>query len=270
VKKRGDEIMSEGTVTVERRGHVLLMGLDRTDKLNAVDLAMFRELATAYGELERDQALRCGVVFAHGKHFTAGVDLMQWAPVFASGQLPEIPDGAIDPLGFDDERRVSKPIVMAAQGLCLTIGIELMLSTDIRVAAKNTRFAQIEIKRGIYPVGGATVRFIQEVGWSNAMRYLLTGDEFRAREAHRMGLVQEVVATGEQLDRAVALAETIAAQAPLGVCATLKSARLARRQGEAAAFARLLPDLGPIMASEDAQEGVMSFLERREARFAGR
>ena len=262
--------MSEGKVTVERRGHVLLMGLDRTSKHNAVDLNMFAELAKAYGELEGDQELRCGVVFAHGDNFTAGVDLAQWAPVFASGQMPELPDGAINPLGFDDETRVSKPIIVAVQGLCLTIGIELLLSTDIRVAAENTRFAQIEIKRGIYPVGGATVRLIQEVGWSNAMRYLLTGDEFTAQEAQRMGLVQEVTPAGQQLERAIALAETIAKQAPLGVYATLKSARLARRQGEAAAFARLLPDLGPIMASEDAQEGVLSFLERREAKFKGR
>ena len=102
------------------------------------------------------------------------------------------------------------------------------------------------------------------------MRYLLTGDEFTAQEAQRMGLVQEVTPAGQQLERAIALAETIAKQAPLGVYATLKSARLARRQGEAAAFARLLPDLGPIMASEDAQEGVLSFLERREAKFKGR
>jgi enoyl-CoA hydratase/carnithine racemase len=139
--------MSEGKVTIERRGHVLLMGLDRTDKLNAVDLAMYVELAKAYGELERDPELRCGVVFAHGDNFTAGVDLAQWAPVFASGQFPKLPAGTIDPLGFDDEGRVSKPIVLAVHGLCLTIGIELMLSTDIRVAAENTRFAQIEIKR---------------------------------------------------------------------------------------------------------------------------
>ncbi len=102
------------------------------------------------------------------------------------------------------------------------------------------------------------------------MRYLLTGDEFKAKQARRMGLVQEVTSTGQQLDRALALAETVAAQAPLGVYATLKSARLARREGEAAAFARLLPDLQPIMTSEDAREGFLSFIERREARFKGR
>ena len=83
----------------------------------------------------------------------------------------------------------------------------MLLATDIRVAASDTRFAQIEIKRGIYPVGGATIRFMREVGWGNAMRYLLTGDEFSAEEAYRIGLVQEVVAPGQQVTRARALAQ---------------------------------------------------------------
>lgn len=262
--------MSEGNVTTERRGHVLLMGLDRVAKRNAFDLAMYEALAQAYGQLDRDEDLRCGVLFAHGDHFTAGLDLMQWAPHFSSGAFPELPAGAIDPLGLDETKRVRKPIVMAVQGICLTLGLELLLATDVRVAAADTRLAQIEIKRGIYPVGGGTVRLIQEVGWGNAMRYLLTGDEISAREAYRIGLVQEVVETGEQLKAAIRIAETIAAQAPLGVYATLASARLARTQGEVAAIARLLPDLAPLMASEDVQEGLQSFLERRQAQFKGR
>lgn len=262
--------MSEGNVTVERRGQVLLMGLDRAAKRNAFDLAMYGKLALAYGELERDDELRCGLLFAHGEHFTAGIDLMQWAPVFASGEGFQLPDGGIDPLGLDETARVSKPVVMAVQGYCLTVGIELLLATDIRVAARDSHFAQIEIKRGIYPVGGATVRFIQEVGWGNAMRYLLTADPFSGDEAYRMGLVQAVTEPGEQFAAALALAETVAAQAPLGVYATLKSARLARSQGEPAAMARLLTDIRPLMQSEDVQEGLQSFLERRPARFQGR
>src|SRR5690606_35435899 len=103
----------------------------------------------------------------------------------------------------------------------------LALVCDIRIAAKSARFVQIEIKRGIYPVGGATLRFPREVGWGNAMRWLLTGDEFDAQEALRIGLVQEVVEHGEQLPRALALADVIAAQAPLGVYATLASSRAA-------------------------------------------
>jgi enoyl-CoA hydratase/carnithine racemase len=261
--------MSEGRVTTEKRNHVLLIGLDRAAKYNAFDLPLYAALGAALGELGRDPDLRCGVLFAHGEHFTAGLDLAQWAPHFSAGRFPELPEGAADPLGLDESKRVTKPIVMAVQGICFTIGLELLLATDIRVAASNMRLAQIEIKRGIYPVGGGTVRLIQEVGWSNAMRYLLTGDEISAEEAYRMGLVQEVVEPGKQLERAAEIAECIAAQSPLGVQATLASARLTRSQGEQAAMARLLPDLIPIMKSEDVKEGLQSFIERRQAKFKG-
>jgi enoyl-CoA hydratase len=254
-------------VTVERRGHVLVVGLDRPQKRNAFDLGMYGAIGLAWAELDRDDELRCAVLHAHGAHFTGGLDLAEWAPAFAGGKMP-LPDGALDPLGLQGPP-VRKPIVCAVQGICLTIGIELMLATDVRVAARDTRFGQIEIKRGIYPVGGATIRMPRELGWGNAMRWLLTGDELGAEEALRIGLVQEVVEPGQQLARALELAERIAAQAPLGVRATLASARLAIAD-EAAAAARLMPDLRPIMASDDAREGVQSFLERRAARFTGR
>src|SRR5580704_1951967 len=195
--------MTTGTVSVERRGHVLLIGLDRVAKRNAFDLPLWNALCAAYGELERDRELRVGVLFAHGDHFTGGLDLPQWSGVFGSGAW-HIPDGGIDPLGLTGAR-VSKPVVAGVQGTCLTIGIELLLATDLRIAAGTARFGQIEVKRGIYPVGGATLRFPREVGWGNAMRWLLTGDEFDAGEAHRIGLVQEVVEAGHQLERAVAL-----------------------------------------------------------------
>ncbi|HEX7842552.1 MAG TPA: crotonase/enoyl-CoA hydratase family protein [Kofleriaceae bacterium] len=259
--------MSTGRISLERRGHVLVIGLDRAAKRNALDLAMWDGLCRAYGELERDPELRVGVVHALGDHFTAGLDLPQWAPMLASGKFA-MPDGGIDPFGLAS--RASKPLVCAIQGICLTFGIELLLATDIRIAARSARFAQIEIKRGIYPVGGATLRFPREVGWANAMRWLLTGDEFDAAEAHRIGLVQEVVEHGEQLGRAIAIAETIAAQAPLGVFATLASSRHALPHAEADARARLMPDLAPLVASEDMQEGLRAFLERRPGKFHGR
>jgi enoyl-CoA hydratase/carnithine racemase len=260
--------MSEGKVSIERRGHVLLVGLDRAAKRNAFDVPMYHALARAYATLEGEHELRAAVLFAHGDHFTAGLDLAQFAPVFASGAW-SVPEDGVDPLGLAGRRR-TKPVVIAVQGICFTIGIELLLACDVRVAARGTRFGQIEIKRGIYPVGGATIRMPREVGWGNAMRWLLTGDELGAEEAHRIGLVQEVVDHGEHVNRAIAIAETIAAQAPLGVRATLASAHLAIDEGEEAAAQRLLPDIAPILASEDAKEGLASFLERRTARFSGR
>jgi enoyl-CoA hydratase/carnithine racemase len=259
--------MSTGQISLERRGHVLLIGLDRAAKRNAFDLPLWNGLCQAYGELERDAELRVGVLHALGEHFTGGLDLPQWVGVFAGKQFA-IPEGGIDPLGLVS--RVTKPVVCAIQGICLTLGIELLLATDIRVAARSARFGQIEIKRGIYPVGGATLRFPREVGWANAMRWLLTGDEFDAAEAHRIGLVQEITEHGAQLARAVALAEVIAAQASLGVYATLASSRHALPAAEAAAAARLFPDLQPLMASEDVQEGLRAFVERRPGKFRGR
>lgn len=259
---------SEGRVTTEKHGHVMLIGLDRVAKRNAFDKAMLGALGLAYGELERDENLRCGVLFAHGDHFTGGLELTQFAEALGE-DVQTLAEGAIDPLAIKGQR-LSKPIVCAVQGICLTIGIELMLAADIRVAASNTRFAQIEVKRGIYPVGGATIRFVRDSGWGNAMRYLLTGDEFTAAEALRIGLVQEVVEPGQQLARAEAIAQTVAMQAPLGVRATLTSARLAITEGEDAAIKRLIPDLEPILHSEDVKEGLLSFVERRQAKFQGR
>ncbi len=256
-------------VDVETQGHVLLMGLNRPEKRNAFDLDMYRELSASYGRLHRDPELRCGVLYAKGAHFTAGLDLPQWSACFSRGSFPELPEEGMDPLGLDPVNQVGKPIVMAVQGICLTLGIELLLATDIRVADPDTRFGQIEIKRGIYPVGGATVRLFQEVGWGNAMRYLLTADEISAEEAFRMGLVQEISENGGALEKACRIAQTISQQAPLGVAATLRSARIARTKGEQAAIERLLPDLLPLMSSEDVKEGLSSFVERREARFRG-
>ena len=256
-----------GRITREQQGHLLLMGIDRVDKRNAFGPEMIEQLCEAFGELEHTPELRCGVLFAHGDHFTAGLDLLAVAPRIGKGQF--IPPDVVNPWGTSGAAR-TKPLVIAVQGLCLTLGIELILAADVCVAASDSRFAQIEIKRGIFPFGGATVRFMQRAGWGNAMRYLLTGDEFDVAEAYRMGLVQEVVAPGEQLARAVAIAETIAAQAPLAVQATLASARLAQEAGPQAAIDQLLPQLLELLKTDDAREGLLSFVERRTARFQGK
>ncbi|HQA51061.1 MAG TPA: enoyl-CoA hydratase-related protein, partial [Syntrophomonadaceae bacterium] len=141
--------MSADLVTVEKQGHVLLIGMNRPEKRNALSLDMYWQLAKAYGQLDKDPDLRCGLLFAHGDHFTAGLDLAEWAGVFAEGKMPDLPEGMIDIFGLDEDRRLSKPLVMAVQGICYTIGFEMLLCTDVRIAASDLRLAQIEVKRGI-------------------------------------------------------------------------------------------------------------------------
>jgi enoyl-CoA hydratase len=257
------------TVSLELDGHVLLIGLNRPHKRNSFDRAMLADLARAYALLESDTSVRAGVLFAHGDHFTAGLDLVDVGPNIAAGQTP-VPDDGRDPWRLDGPW--TTPVVAVVQGWCMTLGIELLLAADIRIAAAGTRFTQLEVRRGIYPFGGATIRFPREAGWGNAMRWLLTGDEFDAAEAHRIGLVQEVAEDpAAALARAREIAHTIAdSAAPLGVRATLASAHLAREQGEAAAIEQLRPAVTELFASEDAAEGVQSFIERRQAQFQGR
>lgn len=248
--------------------HVLGIELTRADKRNAFDRQMLRELAEAFTELDDDPSLRCGLLHAEGDHFTAGLELSDVGPAVAKGE-PLFPEGAVDPLGLHGRVR-TKPVVIAVQGWCLTLGIELLLACDIRLAAEGTRFGQIEVKRGIFPFGGATIRFPRVVGWGNAQRYLLTGDVFDAAEAFRIGLVQEVVPPEGLVERGIELAATVAKQAPLAVQASLRSSRVAVEQGQAAAMASMMEETRAIMKTEDAAEGLQSFVERREARFQGK
>lgn len=257
-------------VLVEKRGHVLLIGLNRPEKYNAFDHDVWHGLGRAYAQLDTDPELRCGLVYATGKHFTAGLDLPQWTDVFAAGEWPEIPADERDPVGLRAEHRCKKPLVMAIHGICYTIGIELALAGDIRICGRGTRFGQIEVKRGIMACGGATVRMVQEFGYANAQRYLLTGDEFNAETALRIGMVQEVVDDENVFEAGLAMAEKVAAQAPLAVYASLESSRTYLREGFDAEAARLVGRDAPLMVSEDAKEGVASFVERRQAVFQGR
>lgn len=256
-------------VAVEKQGHILFIRLTRPEKYNALSMEMFHSLGAAYAQLDSDPELRVAVLSAEGKHFTAGVELDQWAPVFGGGVGMPVQAGEIDPFGTSGPRH-RKPVIIAVQGYCYTWGVEILLNTEIRIAASDTKFAMLEVKRGLFPCCGATLRLPREMGWSNAQRYLLTGDAWTAADAQRFGMVQEIVEPGEQLAKAIEYAEKIVKAAPLGVQGALKSSRTAWLQGEAAAMREMFPDLVPVMASEDAKEGVQSFLERREARFTGR
>jgi enoyl-CoA hydratase len=262
--------MPEPRVTVDRDGqHILLIGLNRTDKRNAADLQLLQELSLAYGELQRDPEIRCGLVYAHGDHFTGGLDLADVGPRMTGAGLDIVPEGGINPWQVQGQS-ITKPVVIAVQGICLTLGIELILASDIAVAAESTTFAQIEVARGILPFGGATIRLPRAVGWGNAMRWILTGDTFDAAEALRIGLVQEVVPTGTQYQRALELARRVADQAPLAVQAALANAKRAVRDGDAAAEAQLQPELVRLVGTEDSKIGMQAFISRGRARFIGR
>jgi enoyl-CoA hydratase/carnithine racemase len=257
-------------VTVERDGAVLLMGINRPEKRNAFDLATIEALGAAYQQLGDDDSLRVGVLFGHGEHFSAGLDLAEVGPAVAEKGPQAIAGGKkYDPFGVWAPQ-VPKPVVMAVSGISFTLTIELALASDIVVASKSVRFRQLEIARGILPFGGATMRAPSRLGWGNAMRFLLTAEEFGAAEALRIGLVQEVVEPGEHVTRARALAQLIAKQAPIGVQGTLANARTFESRGQSAAAEQLSELLGKVMTSEDAAEGMMSFIERRDAVFQGK
>ena len=259
---------SDGRITTERNGHVFLIGIDRPKKLNGFSPKMLTEMAEAFTAFERDENAWVGLLFAHGANFTAGLELDKVAPVMRErGSV--YPVGSVDPLSLRPPIR-TKPLVAAVQGICFTLGIELMLAADIVIAAADCRFAQIEVGRGIMPAGGATIRMVERAGWGNAQRYLLTGDEFGAAEALRLGFVQEVVPAGQQKERALAIARTIAEQAPLAVRASLASSRISMDHGPHAAIREFNAQQSRLMATEDAAEGVRSFTERRKGRFTGR
>lgn len=261
----------EGCIHCEVRGHVLLIGINRPAKRNGWTPAMFQQLAEAYTRLDDDPGLRVGLLHALGSHFTAGLDLPVMAEFLRTGQKV-IPPGLVEPhdYGLTGYRRRAKPMVAAVKGICFTVGIELMLGADIVVAADDCRFAQMEVQRCIMPTGGATLRMAERAGVGNAMLHLLTGDEFDSAEALRCNFVQKVVPAGRELDEAWRIAERISLQAPQAVVATRLNVLKAIELGQAAAVADFIPVQQRLANSEDAAEGVRSFIEKRPARFTGK
>ena len=261
----------EGSIDCEVRDGLLLIGINRPAKRNGFTPKMFRELGDAYTRLDDDPALRVGVLHAYGDHFTAGLDLPTIAPLMKAGKKA-VPLGLVDPLnlGMEGYRRRCKPMVVAVKGITYTLGIELMLAADIVVAADDCRFSQLEVKRGIMATGGATLRMAERAGLGHALLHLLTGDEFGAAEALRLNFVQKVVPAGSELAEALRIAEAIAAQAPLAVVATRLNALKAVEHGPVVAMHEFIDVQRHLSQSEDAAEGVRSFVEKRPARFTGR
>lgn len=258
----------ETKLVVEERDHILVITFNRPKKYNAMDPETFRLLAKALYRLEHDHNLRVGIIQAEGNNFSAGLELDKWAPIFAKGIVIDYADDELDPYGCEG-KQLSKPLICATQGLCYTAGLELLLNTDIRLATPCARYAQLEVKRGIYACRGGTIRLPEEIGWANAQRYLLTGDDFTAQQALAWGMVQEIVEFEHLHERAFELATSIAKAAPLGVQASLRSSKLSRNESQDKAFEQVADEMPAVMKSKDAEEGVMSFLQRREANFVG-
>lgn len=258
-------VPSVGRVMHERHERILKITIDNAAKKNAFSPEMMEQLADALTLLDRDPSLWVGVLCATGNDFTAGLDMPKFfGPTATRRPLAE---GKIDPFGL--KSRCRKPIVTAVQGIVFTVGIEIMLAGDIVVAADNCRFCQMEAKRGIAPLGGAHFRFITRSGWGNSMYHLLLCDEFSSVEAYRVGLVQEIVPAGKQIERGMELARIIAANAPLGIQATKEAAHKFIEAGEQAAIDYVPTIRERVLNSEDAKEGIKSFVERRTANFTG-
>jgi enoyl-CoA hydratase/carnithine racemase len=255
-----------GRVYHETHGHVLKIVIDNAAKKNAFSPEMMRELSDAMTLLDRDENLWVGLLCANGDDFTAGLDMPKFFGPKAT--VKPLPEGNIDPFGL--RSRCRKPIVTAVQGIVFTVGIEISLAGDIVIAADNSRFCQMESKRGIAPLGGAHFRYLTRMGWGDAMYHLFLCDEFKADRALKIGLVQEVVPAGTQIERAMEIAQTIAKNAPIGIQITKQAALQFIEVGEKAAI-DIIPSIRDrVMNTEDMKEGIQSFVERRQAVFKGR
>ena len=174
--------MAFRNLQLEDRGAVRRITINRPEKLNALSPDMYHALGKALARLNGDPGLRVAVLHAEGRHFTSGVELDLWAPILGSGVPFPVQADEIDPYGLTGERH-KKPLVIAVQGYCFTWGVEILLNSEIRVAARDTQFQMLEVRRGLYPCAGAPLRLHKEIGWGNAHKVMLTGERWSADEA---------------------------------------------------------------------------------------
>jgi enoyl-CoA hydratase len=263
-------LASSVTITVERRGDIVLVGLNRPFIQNRIDPPTRTRLAETFYQYEHDPTLRALVLFGHGEHFSRGIDVDASQAGIIAGQRATSTAPTLDVLGNAQPHR-SKPVVAVVHGDTWNLGHEIYLACEIRVAAANTRFGQDENTHGRFPGGGATVRFVREAGWGNAMRYMLTGDHWSAEESYRMGITQQIAATPEAaLEAGIAMARKIAACAPLSIRATLASAHQYVDPVEADALSKLGAQYSALYRTEDFVEGRRAEAEGRPPQYKGK
>jgi enoyl-CoA hydratase len=268
--------MSDPAVLVERDGHVVTITLNRPDKRNAFNPEMLCRLADAWDLIDADDDIRVAIMTGAGGHFSAGADLDKLVGALLSGKPAENEfeerirqDVSLIYKGFLKEHRPVTPIIAAVEGYCYAGGIEILQAFDVRVAAESARIAVSEVQRGLFPMGGSTVRLPRQIPWTVAMEMLITGDPITGRRAYEIGLVGHVVPDGEALTRAREIADRIARNGPLAVRNIKASVVAADALPETQAYTREL-ELGmAVMASADAKEGPRAFLDKREPNFTG-
>jgi enoyl-CoA hydratase/carnithine racemase len=252
-------------VRFSRTGRIGTITLDRPARLNAIGLQTRAELADALKELADDPDLRVGILTGAGRAFSAGADLKEMAELnAASGRRWQTPS-LEQAVQFS---RHPKPIIAAINGLCFAGGLERALECDIRIAVPGATFALPEVKRGII-AGYAVHHLTKLIPFGQAMHLLLTGETITAEDALRVGLIQEVVPADSLLVRAVALAETIAANAPLAVEGTKAIAQWSRQSGLDDSYRMGEWVNRFVLGSNDAKEGPRAFAEKRAPKWTG-
>src|SRR5690606_1522403 len=256
--------MSASHIRYTTQGRIALVHFDRPEKLNALTLAMYNDLGAAFERAQNDDAVRVIVLTGAGERaFCVGADLTESIPALASGRFDISEwDGAHMKTG-----RITKPVIAAINGLCLGGGFEIMLATDLRIAATEAQFALPEPGIGVVPAGGTLVRLARQIPYARAMELLLTADRFSAAQLLEMGVLNQVVPADQVLPTALALAESIAALSPQAVRLIKRAVRELSDLPWQEAFAREAVLGQEAFTSEDARRGLQAFAERRKAEF---
>ncbi|HVV35786.1 MAG TPA: crotonase/enoyl-CoA hydratase family protein [Acidimicrobiales bacterium] len=266
--------MSEPHLLVERDGHVVTVTMNRPERKNAFSTEMLVRAYDAWKMIDEDPDVRVAILTGAGGDFCSGADLKEMAGGYGNNDTNEwrermAADSDLHWKALLRHFRPMKPIIAAVEGYAVAGGTEILQATDIRIAGESAVFGVTEVRRGLFPLGGSTIRLRRQIPYTVAAEILLTGRHVPAPEAKAIGLIGEVVADGQALDRAREVAEMIAANGPLAVQAVLRSLRETEGMTEAEGLARELELGWPVFATNDAKEGPTAFAEKRTPNFTG-